>query len=62
MVKADYDKMITDLKLELVAGNVIKVPYSGKATDEQICKFTKCANNFPEVNGFEEGGANCPSA
>ena len=28
--------------MELVAGTFFNVPYSGKATDEMLCRTTKC--------------------
>ncbi len=59
--QADLDTLMTEKKLEIVAGNVLKVPYSGKATDDQVCYFSKCIGSplpatIPGVNDMAECG------
>ena len=42
------DELAKKYNLQLVAGNFFNVPYSYQATEEMLCRFTKCTKEpFP---------------
>lgn len=45
-----YYDLADKYNLKLVAGTYMKVPYSGRATDEELCRSSKCLG-FPFPTG-----------
>ena len=55
----DYEELAEKYNLELVAGNWLSMPYSGKATHDMVCRISKCLGEvwpfpLPGINDLEE--------
>ena len=55
----DYNELAAKYNLELVAGNWLSMPYSGKATHDMVCRISKCLGEvwpfpLPGINDLEE--------
>ena len=55
----NYQDLAKKYELELVAGNLLQMPYSGYSTHDMICRITKCTRSvfpfpIPGVNDLPE--------